>query len=112
MKNRPALPWLELPDFMAQLVEREGAAVHAVRFAILTACRSGELRGAAWSEIGLWGGATSQCMGFDRPFAIGAQRRRVTQALEYSSAEFDKAAIGKPTAHQFGEKGAGFSRRR
>lgn len=53
VKNRPALPWLELPDFMAELVEREGVAAHAVRFAILTACRSGEVRGATWTEIDL-----------------------------------------------------------
>jgi integrase len=53
VQNRPALPWLELPDFMAQLVEREGVAAQAVRFTILTACRSGEVRGAVWSEIDL-----------------------------------------------------------
>jgi integrase len=53
VKNRPALPWPELPDFVAKLVEREGVAAHAVRFAILTACRSGEVRGATWSEIDL-----------------------------------------------------------
>jgi integrase len=53
VKNRPALPWPELPDFVAQLVDREGVAVLAVQFAILTACRSGEVRGATWSEIDL-----------------------------------------------------------
>ena len=53
VRNRPALPWLELPDFMAELVEREGVAVQALRFAILTAARSGEVRGATWPEIDL-----------------------------------------------------------
>ena len=53
VQNRPALPWPELPAFMAQLVKREGVAARATQFAILTACRSGEVRGAAWSEIDL-----------------------------------------------------------
>lgn len=51
--NFPALPWREMATFMAQLVEREGVAARAVQFAILTACRSGEVRGATWSEIDL-----------------------------------------------------------
>jgi len=49
--NFPALPWREMGEFMAQLVLREGAAARAVQFVILTACRSGEVRGATWSEI-------------------------------------------------------------
>jgi integrase len=36
---------------MVKLVAREGIAARAVQFAILTACRSGEVRGATWSEI-------------------------------------------------------------
>jgi integrase len=49
--NFPALPWREIPEFMGLLIQREGAAALAVQFAILTACRSGEVRGATWSEI-------------------------------------------------------------
>jgi integrase len=49
--NFPALPWPEIATFVALLVQREGAAALAVQFAILTACRSGEVRGATWSEI-------------------------------------------------------------
>lgn len=51
--NFPALPWREIATFMAELVTREGVAARAVQFAILTACRSGEVRGATWSEIDL-----------------------------------------------------------
>jgi integrase len=36
---------------MPQLIAREGVAARAVQFAILTARRSGEVRGATWSEI-------------------------------------------------------------
>jgi integrase len=51
--NFPALPWREIAAFMQDLRAREGVAARAVEFAILTACRSGEVRGAAWAEIDL-----------------------------------------------------------
>jgi integrase len=53
VKNHPALPWQEVGAFMPELRAREGVAARAVEFAILTACRSGEVRGAKWSEIDL-----------------------------------------------------------
>jgi integrase len=53
-----ALPWRDLPDFIAQLSEREGVSARALEFAILTCARSGEIRGAAWEEVddkaGIW----------------------------------------------------------
>lgn len=39
--------------FMARLREAEGIGARALEFAILTACRSGEVRGARWSEVDL-----------------------------------------------------------
>jgi integrase len=53
VKNFAALPWKEIPGFMRALRAREGTAARALEFAILTAARSGEVRGAAWSEIDL-----------------------------------------------------------
>lgn len=53
VKNHPALPWQEIGAFVRDLKDREGVAAGAVRFAILTACRSGEIRGAVWDEIDL-----------------------------------------------------------
>ncbi|GJI92303.1 tyrosine-type recombinase/integrase [Duganella hordei] len=53
VKNHPALPWTEIGAFMKLLREREGVSARAIEFAILTACRSGELRGATWAEIDL-----------------------------------------------------------
>ncbi len=50
-KNHPSLPWQRLGAFMAALRAREGVAARAVEFAILTACRSGEVRGARWAEF-------------------------------------------------------------
>ena len=51
VKNHPALPWREIGAFMTDLREREGIAARATEFAILTACRSGEVRGATWEEF-------------------------------------------------------------
>lgn len=50
-KNHPSLPWPRIGDFMAALKAREGNASRATAFTILTACRSGEVRGAQWSEF-------------------------------------------------------------
>lgn len=48
-----ALPIDALPDFMTALRQRKGIAARAVEFTILTAARSGEVRGATWDEIDL-----------------------------------------------------------
>ena len=52
-KNHPALPWQQAPAFVHALRERAGVAALALEFLILTACRSGEVRGAHWDEFDL-----------------------------------------------------------
>lgn len=51
--HHAALPWQEIGAFMVELKVREGIAARAVEFAILTATRSGEVRGAVWNEFDL-----------------------------------------------------------
>lgn len=51
--HHAALPWQEIGSFMVDLRQREGVAARAVEFGILTAARSGEIRGAKWSEVDL-----------------------------------------------------------
>jgi integrase len=46
-----ALPVNELPDFMAKIREQDWMGAKALEFLIMTAARSGEVRGATWSEI-------------------------------------------------------------
>lgn len=46
-----ALPYDQLPEVMKGLEQDERMGALALRFLILTAMRSGEVRGAAWSEI-------------------------------------------------------------
>ena len=53
VKHHAALDWREMPAFMAELRERDGMGARALEFAILTAARSGEVRGARWGEIDL-----------------------------------------------------------
>ncbi|MCI4661667.1 MAG: integrase arm-type DNA-binding domain-containing protein [Neomegalonema sp.] len=48
-----ALDWREIGGFMRDLTAREGVAPRALRFAILTAARAGEVRLASWQEIDL-----------------------------------------------------------
>jgi integrase len=40
-----------MPAFMAALRARDGVSARALEFTILTACRTGEVLGARWSEI-------------------------------------------------------------
>ena len=55
IQHRPALPWQEVNAFMAELSMREGVSALALRFAILTASRTGEVRGMRWREVDLYG---------------------------------------------------------
>jgi integrase len=53
--HHPALPIDGMGPFMARLRAAEGMGARALEFAILTASRSGEVRGARWPEIDLAG---------------------------------------------------------
>lgn len=61
-----ALPIDELHAFMKRLRAAEGMGARALEFAILTAARSGEVRGATWAEIDLTEGTWS----------VGAERMK------------------------------------
>lgn len=58
VEHHRALPIDEMPAFMTDLRKRDGMAARALEFTILTAARSGEVRGASWSEMdfeaGIW----------------------------------------------------------
>src|SRR5262245_57819827 len=51
VKHHAALPYAEIPFFMAQLREREGVSARCLEFLILTAARTSDALGAAWAEI-------------------------------------------------------------
>lgn len=52
-RHRPSLDYRKLPEFWSELITKSGAGALALQFAILTAARPGEVRGAKWDEIDL-----------------------------------------------------------
>jgi len=56
--HHAALPYARAAEFYRALSERPGMAARCLEFVMLTACRSGEARGATWREFdldaGLW----------------------------------------------------------
>ena len=80
-KHHAALDWREAPAFMAELAKREGVAAKALAFTILTAARSGEVRGMSWGEIDL------EAAGLDRagrPHQGGQGASRAADSLRRS----------------------------
>src|ERR1700731_2020041 len=63
-----AMPYAQVPGFLAKLRERESIASLALEFTILTAARTGEVIGARWDEIEV--GATEN----DKPGPKGPRR--------------------------------------
>ena len=53
--HHKAMSFADVPAFMCRLRAKEGMAARALEFAILTAARTGEARGARWNEIDLAG---------------------------------------------------------
>jgi integrase len=51
VKHHAALPWRELPKFMAELRANRSISAKALEFTILTAARTSEAIGARWDEI-------------------------------------------------------------
>lgn len=51
VEHHDALPVSDVGAFMVELRKHEGVGAKALEFAILTAARSGEVRGATWAEI-------------------------------------------------------------
>ena len=50
-EHHPAAPYFDVPRIMAALADKRHVSALCLRFAILTAARSGEARGARWEEI-------------------------------------------------------------
>ncbi|WP_041751194.1 site-specific integrase [Bradyrhizobium sp. BTAi1] len=49
--HHAALPYGEMPGFLADLRQQEGVAARALEFLVLTAGRTGEVIGARWTEV-------------------------------------------------------------
>lgn len=51
--HHPAMPYSQVPDFVAKLRLKDAMAAAALEFAILTAARTSEVTGATWDEVDL-----------------------------------------------------------
>ena len=51
VKHHRALPYSQVGEFMLALRAQDGIGARALEFAILTAARSGEVRGSTWHEL-------------------------------------------------------------
>ena len=52
--HHPSADYIDVPHIMSRLREKDSTSAHNLRFTILTAARSGESRGALWSEIDMY----------------------------------------------------------
>ena len=53
VQHQPAMPYADVPAFMAELRERGSISARALEFTFLTGCRTMEAIGATWGEIDL-----------------------------------------------------------
>jgi integrase len=53
VNHHAAMPWSEVPAFLEELGGRHGLAYRALHLLVLTAVRSGEVRGMVWREVDL-----------------------------------------------------------
>ncbi|WP_371925533.1 tyrosine-type recombinase/integrase [Pseudomonas sp. ANT_J28] len=56
VKHHSAIPWITLLAFVATLEKAEDLSAKALRFTILTACRTSEVLDSTWAEIDLVAG--------------------------------------------------------
>jgi integrase len=86
VNHHSALPYTEIPAFMAELRTREGVAAKALEFTVLAAARTGEVIGAHWAEIDLaaktWKVPASRMKGGRKhEVPLGARALELLQAL-------------------------------
>ncbi|MDA0653924.1 MAG: integrase arm-type DNA-binding domain-containing protein [Proteobacteria bacterium] len=55
VRHHPALPYVQMGEFMAELRLQRGTAARALEFLALTAARTSEVTGAQWQEIDIGG---------------------------------------------------------
>jgi integrase len=78
VQHHPALPFLELPAFMAEIRARDSVSARALEFTVLTAARTSETIGAKWDELdldaGIWSVPASR-MKAGKPHEVPLSKR-------------------------------------
>jgi integrase len=90
VEHHAAMPYHDVLNLMAQLRDRTEIAAKALAFTILTACRTGEVIGAKWSEID-WEGRTWTIPGA----RMKAQREHRVPLSEQAQALLQEMASAK-----------------
>ncbi|WP_405222203.1 tyrosine-type recombinase/integrase [Lentisalinibacter sediminis] len=85
--HHPALPYFELPAFMAELRQKDPISARALEFLILTAARTGEVIRATWEEFDLEAGIWTipgERMKGSRPHrvALSKQAKAIVEKLK------------------------------
>lgn len=91
-----AMPYADVPDFIDELRKRQSWGRLALEAAILTAARSGEIRGATWAEIDLESGLWT--IPAER---MKAKREHVVPLSQAALSAFKRAAALKTAGHKF-----------
>lgn len=91
-----AMPYVDVPAFIAKLRERQSWGRLALEAAILTAARSGEIRGATWAEVDLDNGLWT--IPADR---MKAKREHVVPLSSAALNVFKQAAALKTAGHKY-----------
>jgi len=86
VKHQPALPWQQSPAFLVALDRVDGMGAKAVHFAMLTAARSGEVRGMRWREFDMQAAdARSDLLEKRRPLVLACGRNSCPPSRRASS---------------------------
>lgn len=109
VENHPALPYAELPAFMAKLRAKEGVSARALEFTILTVARTGDTIGATRREINkadkLWTVPAERLKGKKG----GRKRDHVVPLTEQAIAALDAVPVEGSYLFPGGKEGAGLS---
>ena len=89
-QHHPALPWRDLPGFMADLTKQPGTAARALAFTIYTAARTSEVLGATWAEIDLAA----------RMWTIPAERMKASREHRVPLSDGAMAILAEMVAHR------------
>ena len=98
VEHHAALPYAELPAFLASLREQEGIAARALEFLILTAARTGEVIGARWNEIDL----------LDKTWTVPAARMKAHREHRVPLSARALAILDEMQAARHGDAGDAF----
>jgi integrase len=95
VEHHAALPYTELPGFLAALREQEGIAARALEFTVLTAARTGETMLARWTELDL----------LDKTWTIPAGRMKAGREHRVSLSGRALAILEEMQTHRHGDDG-------